>query len=348
MKWGKRCPRPLEIPLEDIAERIGGHVLGDGRQPITGFSTLQSSGPGDISFYNNPRYRRLLKETRASAVVVAQERAEETTISRIVVEGDPRGSTLILLDLFYPVEDEEIGGLHPSAVVDGEAEVSSDAYVGPSAVVGRGCSIASGAYIGGNCSLGEDVCIGEGAVVHPNVTICDRCVVGDRTIVHAGVVVGADGFGFVRVDGTPRKLPQVGRVVIGCDAEIGALSAIDRGALGDTIIGDRVKIDNHVQIGHNVRIGDDSIICGKVGISGSVNIGRRVTICGHCGINGHITIADDVLVSGGSSVTRSIHESGKEYAGVIPAMPSQEWWRKVAKFVGRKGDAGRTNRENET
>jgi len=342
MGLARRRPASLSVPLLEVAERVGGRVVGDGGASIAGFATLGDASPGDISFYDNPIYRESLARTRATAVVISEECAGETSINRVVVGGDVRGHTLKLLDMFYPLDEDRSTGCHETAHVSPDAQISPGASVRALASVGAGSSVADGAFVGEGCRVGRGVRIARDVVLHPNVTLCDYTEIGARSVVHSGSVIGADGFGYVRVGDAPSKLPQVGRAVIGEDVEIGALTAVDRGALGDTVVGDRVKIDNLVQVGHNVRIGDDTLICGKVGISGSVTIGRRVTIGGNCGINGHISIADDVTVMGGSNVVRAIEEAGTEHAGVIPAMPSRQWWRSVARFLARKkaGAAG--------
>lgn len=333
-------PPSAAVTLGEIARRVNGRVIGDGGARISGFSTLEDARPGDITFYNNPRYREQLRRTRASAVVLADERSDDTRLDRIAVRGDPRGCTRELIDIFYPEPGGAPAGVRPTASVDGTADVAPGAFVGDFARVGPGARVGEGAAIHEGCSVGAGAEIGEDAVLRPNVTVYGRTRIGRGSVVHAGAVIGADGFGFVREDGVPARLRQVGRVIVGEDVEIGALTAIDRGALGDTVIGDRVKIDNHVQIGHNVRIGADTIICGNTGISGSVVIGERVTIGGGCGINGHLRIADGAVVTGGSDVVRGIDEPGAEYAGVLPAMPARQWWRRVSRLVGKRAQGG--------
>lgn len=332
-----RLPTP-PVALGEIARLVGGRVVGDSEARVGGFSTLEDAAPGDITFYNNPRYRDQLLRTRATAVVLADDRAGDTELDRVAVAGDPRECTRMLLDIFFPESGQAPVGVRPTAAVDDTAQVSPGAFVGDFASVGARSRIGGGAVVHGRCSIGEDVEIGEDVVLHPGVTVYGRTRIGRGSVIHAGAVIGADGFGFVRVGGVPERLRQVGRVVIGEHVEIGALSAIDRGALGDTVVGDRVKIDNHVQVGHNTRIGPDTIICGSTGISGSVTIGARVTIGGGCGINGHLGIADDAVVMGGSNVVRGIDRAGAEYAGVLPAMPARQWWRRVSRLVGKRGD----------
>ncbi len=337
----RRFPASVPVSIEELAKKIDGRVVGDGRVLIKGFATLRGAGQGDIAFYDNQKYFEQLACTQASAVLLAEKDAERTNLDRVVVDEEPRRHSLKLLDIFYPKRQETSSGVSSTAVIDPAALISPSASIASFVHVGQGSRIGGNSVVHEGCVIGPDVTIGDNVVIYPNVTIYDRVEIGDGSVIHSGAVIGADGFGFVRVQGRPYKIPQVGRVLIGIEVEIGAMTAIDRGALDDTVIGDRVKIDNHVQIGHNVFVGSDTVICGKVGISGSVVIGSGVTIGGNCGIKDHVTIANNVVVTGGSNVTGDIDRPGAKYAGVFPAMPGVAWQRCVIGF--RKAIEGRSH-----
>lgn len=315
------------LRLGEIVAQLGGELVGDVQILIRQVATLKSAGPEHISFFSQGKYRADLQTTRAAAVIVAAAERDATTRPRIVCD-DPYSyfaRVSLLLNPDEPVQP----GIHPTAVI------ASDAKVDASACVEAGCVIESGACIGAKVSVGMGSIVGVGCEIgdetriHPRVNLYANCKLGRRVIVHSGVVIGADGFGFAPHEGRWLKIPQIGRVLIGDDVEIGANTTIDRGALDDTVIEEGVKLDNQVQIGHNVRIGAHSAVAGCTGIAGSTTIGRHCMIGGAAMIGGHLHIADRVIVSGGTWVTRSIEEAGM-YGSVIPATPSREWRRTVA------------------
>ena len=324
------------LRLEEIVARLGGEIVGAGDTAISRIATLQDAGSGDLAFLANPKYRHLLATTRAAAVIMA-------------APAQPGPAAAILTPqpyLYYARVAQWLNpapvaspGVHPSAVV--EAGVADSASVGAHAWIGRGARIGSDVVIGAGCSIGEGVEIGDGTRIAANVSIYAGCRVGARCLIHSGVVIGADGFGFAReADGAWVKVPQVGRVVIGDDVEIGAGTTIDRGALGDTVICDGVKLDNQIQVGHNVRIGRHTAMAGCVGIAGSAEIGARCTVGGAAVILGHLSIADDVNVSAGTLVAKSIPRAGT-YSGTVPFLEHGEWLRNFARLRHLDGMADR-------
>ncbi len=313
--------------LAEIARLLGGEVVGDATLRVSQVATLAQAGPEHLSFLTNPKYRAQLAVTRAGAVIVAPRDRDATDRPRIVTD-NPYAYTARVLALLNP-PPARVPGIHPTAVVDPAAQVDASATVGPHAWIGPGARIGPRVQIGAGCHVGEGAEIGEDCLLYPGVTIYHRCVLGRRVIVHSGAVIGADGFGFAPEAGHWVKIPQIGRVVIGDDVEIGANTTIDRGALDDTVIEEGVKLDNQIQIAHNVRVGAHTVMAACVGVAGSTRIGRHCMIGGAAGIIGHLTLADGVTVSVGTFVTKSIHEPGT-YTGVWSAQPHREWMQMQA------------------
>jgi UDP-3-O-[3-hydroxymyristoyl] glucosamine N-acyltransferase len=334
------CP-PIALTLGEIVARLGGEAVGEASAPFTGVATLDSAGPGDISFLANPRYRSKLATTRAGAVIVGLGDRDAASIPRIVSD-NPYAYYARTVALFHP-EAPATPGVHPTAEVDASAKVDAGAEVGAFAVVGAGTTIARGARVGAHTVLGARVAIGEGTRLHPRVTVYDGCRIGARCIVHSGAVIGADGFGMARDAGRWIKIPQVGAVRIGDDVEIGANTTIDRGALDDTVIEDGVKLDNQIQVAHNCVIGAHTVIAGCTGISGSVTIGRDCMIGGGVGIVGHISICDRVTISGMTLVAKPITQPGT-YTSGLPMMPHAEWLKNAAHLRRLDRIAGRAAR----
>jgi UDP-3-O-[3-hydroxymyristoyl] glucosamine N-acyltransferase len=305
--------------LKQIAERHGGRIAGDPQTLIRQVGSLERAGAGQITFLSNNKSKPKLAETRAAAVILAAENEQLTRLPRIVAE-NPYAYFARVSQLFNPVV-RQASGVHPSAVVAASAKLGAGVSIGP------------------GCVVGDEVVIGDGSCLYPRVVIYSNCTLGKRVVVHSGVVIGADGFGIAREEGRGEghwiKIPQIGGVRIGDDVEIGANTTIDRGALDDTVIGEGVKIDNQVQIGHNVRIGAHSAVAGCVGIAGSAEIGRHVTIGGAAMIHGHITIADHVQVSAGTLISRSLSKPGT-YTGFYP-FDEHEAWRRNAAQLRRLG-----------
>jgi UDP-3-O-[3-hydroxymyristoyl] glucosamine N-acyltransferase len=315
--------------LDEFVARLGGELIGPGATPIARVAPLDSAGPDALSFLAGGRYREALKASRAAAFIVGPADRDVTSRPRIVVD-NPYAYFARALGLLHP-EPRVVPGVHPAAVIHPEAEVAASAQVGPGAVVGPGARIGPGSLIGPGCIVGDRAEVGVGTRLHARVTVYPDCRVGARCRLHAGVVIGADGFGMAEDAGRWVKIPQVGRALIGDDVEIGANTTVDRGALDDTIIEDGVKMDNLIQIGHNVVIGAHTAIAACAGVAGSTRIGRHCKIGGAAMIHGHIEICDHVVVAGGSMIRRSITTPGV-YDGFFPSLPHRDWMKNLAHF----------------
>jgi UDP-3-O-[3-hydroxymyristoyl] glucosamine N-acyltransferase len=308
--------------LSEIAAYLQASVVGDGTVEIRDIKGLDEAGEGDLSFLANPKYRRKIATTAASAILVSA--PVEGTGRNFVVVKDPYAALARLLELFYP-EERDFRGVSPDACIGPGASVAEGAtvypgvYVGAGARVGRGTVLYPGVFIGHGASVGED------CILYPNVTVYRRCIIGSRVILHAGVVVGSDGFGFANPGVENRKVPQVGIVQIDDDVEIQANTTIDRGTLGKTWIQRGAKIDNLVQIAHNVVIGENSIVVAQVGISGSTRLGKRVIIGGQAGLVGHIRVGDNVMIAARAGIHKDIPAS--RIMSGAPAVPHTEWLR---------------------
>ena len=313
--------------LAELAGRFGGTVLGDAAVCIRQVAPLETAGPEELSFLANRKYQKLLSTTRAAAVLLSEDSADATQLPRIVCK-NPYASYARIAALINP-EDRPDAGIHAKAFVDAQASVAASASVGPCAVIEKGAQIGDDVVIGAHCFIGQGAHIGAHTRLHPNVTIYHDCVIGERVILHSGVVIGADGFGMAMDDGRWLKIPQIGRVVIGDDVEVGACTTIDRGALDDTVIEEGVKMDNQIQIGHNCHIGAHTAIAGCTGIAGSTRIGKYCMLGGNAMISGHLTIADRVVVSGGTLVAKSITAPGT-YMAVFPMQPHAQWLKNAA------------------
>lgn len=315
--------------LRDISERFGGEVIGDPDIRIRQVATLDNAGPGAIAFLANARYQQQLASTRATAVIVGEAMRDATVLPRVVC-ADPYAYFAHVSGLLNPPRLAQ-PGRHPSAVIDASAVIAKEVEIDSLVAIGRNTRIGARSLIGAGCVIGDDVTLGEDVRLHANVTIYDRCVIGSRVILHSGAVIGADGFGMAMSEGRWLKVPQIGRVVIGDDVEIGANTTIDRGAIDDTVIEEGVKLDNQIQIAHNVRIGAHTAIAACVGVAGSAKIGRYCRIGGASGIVGHMTIADHVEISAHTLVTKSIEKTGT-YTGAYPFDNNREWRRNAAQL----------------
>lgn len=317
----------MMLRLDQIVARFGGEIVGAGDTVISRIGTLESAGPGDLAFLANPKYHHQLATTRAAAVIMAPPAADGPAAA--ILTPQPYLYYARVAQWLNPLP-EPVPGIHPSAVVEGE--VAAGASIGPSVWIGPAAKIGADVVIGANCSIGAGVEIGAGSRLAANVAIYPGSSLGRRCLVHSGAVIGADGFGFAReATGAWVKIPQVGRVLIGDDVEIGAGTTIDRGALGDTVIADGVKLDNQIQVGHNVQIGAHTAMAGCVGIAGSAVIGARCTVGGGAVILGHLHIADDVNVAAGTLVMKSIESAGT-YSGAVPFLEHGEWLRNFSRL----------------
>jgi len=313
--------------LAEIAALLGGSVHGDAQVRVSQIATLEQAQDGNIAFLANSKYRSQLQATQAGAVIVAETEAEATDLPRIVC-ANPYAYFARVSALLNPVPELK-PGIHASAVVGEGAQVDGTAYVGPNVVIGAGAVVGAGSVLMAGCSVGENTTIGDNARLYPGVVIYHDCLIGKNLIAHSGVVIGSDGFGMAMDNGRWLKIPQIGRVVIGDDVEIGANTTIDRGALSDTVIEDDVKLDNQIQIAHNVRIGAHTAIAGCVGIAGSATIGQYCRIGGSAGILGHLQIADNVEIASFTLIGKSIREPGS-YAGIFPFSKNEDWRKNAA------------------
>ncbi|SDH54513.1 UDP-3-O-(3-hydroxymyristoyl)glucosamine N-acyltransferase [Propionivibrio dicarboxylicus] len=313
--------------LDAIVAQLGGELRGDGSVEIVQVASLISAGPGHISFFSNPKLKAQLKDTRASAVVLAARSADDTDLPRIV-HPNPYAYYARVVALLNPAK-------HPAVGVDASAAVSSplpdSVTVGACAVVGQRVSCGENVVIYPGCVIGDDVSIGDDSVIYPNAVVYQGCVIGKRAVIQAGAVIGSDGFGFAKEGECWIKIPQIGRVIIGDDVEIGANTSVDRGALDDTVIGNGVKLDNQIQIAHNVHIGDHSAMAGCVGVAGSTRFGKRCTVGGAGMVSGHLEIADDVHISAGTLVGKSLKQAGV-YTSVFPLDTHEDWLHNAAQI----------------
>lgn len=311
--------------LSEVAELVGGTVEGDPDREIDALRPLDTAGPRDLSFLTNPRYRRQAVESGAGALLV-DPGCREIQKDLVIVE-DPYFSLKTLLGLFEQ-RSEPAPGVHPTAIVEEGAEIATSASVGAYVVVGRDSRIGEGVTLHPHVVIGMKCTVGEDAILYPRVVLYDHCEVGDRCILHSGVVIGSDGFGYALHEGRHEKLPHIGRVVVEEDVEIGANTTVDRGLLDETRLGAGTKIDNLVQVAHNVRLGRGCILVSQSGLSGSTRLGNGVVMAGQSGAAGHLELGDGAQVAAKSAVFKSV-PSGKTVAG-IPAGDAAGWRRQQA------------------
>ena len=317
------------LRLDELASEIGAELRGDGTLTVSGVAPLHQAQPGSLSFLATAEHRRHLAGTGATAVILREADAGECPAA-LLLSANPHAAYARAAQLLYPVA-APAAGIHPTAVVAASSSLGEDVSIGPLVAIGERCRIGAGSVLGPGCVLGDDVEIGPGTRLVANVTLCHAVRLGARVLVQPGAVIGGDGFGFANDDGRWVKIPQIGSVVIGDDVEVGANTTIDRGALGDTVIGDGVKLDNQIMVAHNVRIGAHSALAGCVGIAGSAVIGERCTVGGGVGITGHIEVADDVHVTGMSFVNRSVDSAGA-YSSGMPLMENREWRKNMVRL----------------
>ena len=308
----------MTLTVADIAERVDGTVEGDAATPLHGIAGLREAGPGDLSFLTNPRYHAAVAASEAGAVIVGRDWRGTCRGAVIRVE-NPDAAFTAAAALFAPELPAPAPGVHRSAVVAGDAVLGEGVSVGPCAVIEARADVGAGSEIGAGCFIGYAARIGDNARLHPNVTVRERVRIGRRVILHSGAVIGSDGFGYVRNGERWDKIPQIGIVEIGDDVEIGANTTIDRARFGKTVIEDGVKIDNLVQVAHNVRIGAHTAIAAQAGISGSTAIGRHVQVGGQAGFAGHLRVGDESGVGAKAGVTKDV--PARIMVSGFPAMP---------------------------
>jgi UDP-3-O-[3-hydroxymyristoyl] glucosamine N-acyltransferase len=320
----------MAVTLGDLARVTGGELHnGDPASLINAVATLQHAGEGDISFLANKGYRKFLRDTRASAVILAPAELDACPTAAIVLD-NPYAGYAHAAALLAPARPDR-QGIHPHACVDPGSRVDPDAWVGPHCYVETGAVIHAGVQLASGCHVGACSVIGAHSRLGANVVVCHDVSIGERVTIAPGAVIGSDGFGLAMDQGKWINVPQLGSVRIGNDVDIGANTTIDRGALEDTVLEDGVRLDNQIQVAHNVFIGAHTAIAGCVGISGSARIGRHCMIGGGAGIVGHLEITDNVVVTGMTMVTRSITEPGV-YSSGVPAQDNETWNRNYARF----------------
>ena len=313
----------MEMSLGRLAAHIGGEVRGDAHKMIRAVAPVDQAGPDAVTFADHPAVLKRMDEVRAGAVIVSNKIASEVPANLVLVD-NPRLAFARVIQLFFP-RSRPVKGIDPAAIIGRHLTCGEDVAIGAGAFIGAHVSLGDRVTIHPNAYIGNHVTIGEGTEIFPNVSILDRCIIGRRVIIHSGTVIGSDGFGFTPDGERHFKIPQVGIVSIDDDVEIGAGNTIDRATFGKTWIQQGVKTDNHVHIGHNVVIGEHSILVAQVGISGSVTVGRHVIMAGQAGISGHITIGDGATIGPQAGVVRSV-AAGQTVSGT-PELPHRQWLR---------------------
>ncbi len=325
----------MQVRLDALAARLGGELVGDGAATVSRIGPLEGADVQTISFLANPRYQPQLAASTAGCVIVAPALREVAAARGAAIVCDDPYLAFARLTQWWAAQQRQApaAGVHPTALVEDGAFIAATASVGAQAFVGAGARIGARAVVGAQCHVGAGAQLGEDSWLKPRVVLGEACRIGARCIVHSGAVIGADGFGFApeRHEGGPHwvKIEQLGAVCIGDDVEIGANTCIDRGALEDTVLEDGVKLDNLVQIGHNVRVGAHSAFAGCVGVAGSAKIGRHCTAGGGAIILGHLTLADHVHITAATVVTRSILKPG-QYSGLFPIDDNAAWEKNAA------------------
>ena len=314
----------MPITVTEIARQMEGEVLGDGSTVLNSFAPASRAQAGDLTFAENADYLALAENSAASAIIVDQSVTASTKV--LIRVANPRVAFARIMALFFP-EPVFKAGIHSTAVIAASARIDPAAHIGPHCVVGENVFVGARTVLQGGNHIGENSKIGDDTKIFPNVTIYPRTEIGNRVRIHSGTVVGADGFGYVLDNGVHRKVPQIGNVIIGDDVELGANVTVDRGALGPTIIGKGTKVDNLVQIGHNVVLGEHCIIISQVGIAGSTKVGDSVTLGGQVGVSGHLKIGSNASVSAQSGVMHDIPE-GENWLGA-PAQPIRQTMRQM-------------------
>ena len=325
------------LTLGQVAAAGNAELRGDASVIITGVATLQNAGPEQVSFLTNSRYRKFLSQTQAAAVILSRKDAADCTLPALIAD-NPQLAYARVAALFAPLVKRH-QGIHASAWVSSKAQIAADAWIGPHCTVEAGAVIAAGVFLGPNCVVGERARLGPETCLLANVTVCHGVSLGRRVLVHPGAVIGSDGFGLAKDGNCWVKIPQLGAVRVGDDVEIGANTTIDRGALEDTVLEEGVKLDNQVQIAHNVRIGAHTAVAGCVGVAGSANIGRHCSLGGGVGIAGHLELVDNVHITGMSLVTKSIAEPGVYSSGL--AVEPSRLWNKISARLRRLDDWAR-------
>ncbi len=320
----------MEISLAALIKVTGGEIAGDPQKIVRGIAPFDEAGIDDITFADSPKILKRITGTHAGAVIVPKD-FQQKAGTNLIMSANPRLAFAKIMNLCFPTSRPS-GNISPRACIGKNVSLGEDTTMGPLAVIGDNVTIGRRVTIHPHAVIGKGVCIGDDVVVYPNVTILDRCIIGSRVIIHAGTVIGSDGFGFVPDGAAHYKIPQLGIVQIDDDVEIGACNTIDRATFGKTWIKKGVKTDNHVQIAHNVVVGENTLIVAQVGIAGSATIGKSAILAGQAGIAGHISVGDYATVGPQAGVTRSV-SNGNVVSGT-PEMPHKLWLR-VSQIIPR-------------
>lgn len=347
-------PLPVRSALSvaDVAKAVGGTVVGDPTTMVSGIAPLDRATKDDVTFLASPKYASMLGASEAGAVLVSPEMKDAPGVcpSRVIVD-KPHEAMLTLLPMFYRMPERPFAGVHPTAVVSPGAVIDPDSCVEALSVIGAGARIGKGTWVGPLCHVGDGVQVGAACRLHSHVTLYEGTTLGERVILHAGVRIGADGFGYVSGRDGHRKIPHVGRVIIGNDVEIGANSAVDRGSIDATLIGDGCKFDNLVHVGHNTRVGRMCLFTAGVAIAGSSRIEDAVVLAGQVGVGGHLTVGKGAIVTAQSGVIGDV-PAGETWGG-FPARPHKQsmkgyaalarlpdFMKRVEKFLRERGEPG--------
>jgi UDP-3-O-[3-hydroxymyristoyl] glucosamine N-acyltransferase len=325
----KKQKTTIQYTLAELTQGLDVKIIGDPDCVISGVTTIQRSEKGRIAFLMNPLYKKHLAETKASAVILTESDAEDCPVNA-VISRDPY-FTYAKIAAYFEYKRIVNEGVHPTAVLGKACEIHPTASIGAYCVLGDFVKIGANVVLGAHCTIGEYTEIGDNTRLDASVILYHHVKLGNSVSIGAGSVLGSEGFGLAKHKGVWHKVPQLGRVIIEDDVEIGANCAIDRGAIDDTVIEKGARLDNLVQIGHNVRIGEYTALAGCVGVAGSAVIGKNCLIGGAAGIAGHITLADNVMVTGMSAITRTIREPGIYSSGVGGVVPNQEWRKTSAR-----------------
>lgn len=318
-----------QLTLQQLSEITGAEMHGDPNTLVSGVNSLQDAQPGQLSFLNSRKHVQFLASTQASVVILSAQNQQDCPCAALLTDNPylvyARAAAALTAE---PLPD---AGIHPSAVVHPSAQVADSAIVGPHCTVLEGARIGERVHLVAGCFVGKSAEIGDDTRVLSNASILDACRIGQRCLLHPSSVIGSDGFGLANDQGAWIKVPQLGRVIVGNDVEVGASSTIDRGAIGDTVIDDGVKLDNQIHLAHNTKVGAHTAMAAGVGIAGSTEIGAYCTLAGQAGVSGHLKIGDRVNISAQTGVTRDLPDPGV-YTSTVPAIPHAQWRRNFARI----------------
>jgi len=315
----------LEFSAQQIAMMIQGQVEGDASVTVHNFGKIEEATAGQISFLANPKYEAFLYTTAASIIIIgAQQQLKEKIKATLIRVPDAYSAFAILLTKYQELKTQKLVGIQTPSFIAPSAKIGANHFIAAFAYINEGATLGDHVKIFPNVVIGENVSIGNHVTIHPGVVIYADCVIGNHVTIHSGTIIGSDGFGFApKEDGSFQKVPQLGNVIIEDDVEIGANTTIDRATIGSTIIRKGVKLDNQIQIAHNVEIGSNSVIAAQVGVSGSTKIGKNVMVGGQAGFAGHLTIADGIKIAGGAGVTKTFTTANMTLAG-YPAIEQKQ------------------------